>query len=152
MSSKIKTPHQPTPPTPEKTMIPLGSGSLNATQLSALLNGLPMDLTFIDDQDIVRYFTKNKNPIFERPDSILGQHVNLCHSPTSIPLIAAMLESFKNGTQDHEDMWIKIKDMFVYIRYLAIRGPENHYLGTLEVVQDIRPIRSLEGEKKTLSK
>ncbi len=138
--------------TPQKELIPLGSGLLTTQQLSAMLNTLPVDLTFIDEDGIVRYFTKNSEPIFDRPESILGQHVNLCHSPASHPVIATMIENFKKGTKDHEDLWIKMKDKFVYIRYFAVRSPDYHYLGTLEVVQDIQPIRSLEGEKQTLAK
>ncbi|HPJ24036.1 MAG TPA: PAS domain-containing protein, partial [Bacillota bacterium] len=128
--------------------IPFDAGSLNQVELNAMLNTLPMDMTFVDKDGFVKYFTQGKERIFARPTSVIGRQVSMCHPPKSVHIVEEIVESFKSGKKDHEDFYINMGPMFVYIRYFAVRDKENNYLGTLEVTQNIKPIRDLIGEKR----
>lgn len=128
------------------------AGELSPIELNSILNTIPFDMTFIDKNGHVKYFTQGTNRIFERPKSIIGRHVNMCHPPQSVHVVEAIINSFKDGSKDHEDFWINMGKAFVHIRYYAIRDKEKNYLGTLEVTQDIKPLRDLEGEKRLLDK
>ncbi|OBA05225.1 PAS domain S-box protein [Paenibacillus polymyxa] len=127
------------------------TGIVSVQQLELLLNHLPVDLTFIDENDVVRYFSHGKERIFARTKAVIGRTVQNCHPPQSVHVVEKLLEDFKAGRKDVEDFWIPIKDKFVYIRYFAIRDAEGRYLGTLEFTQNIAPIRALEGQKRILS-
>lgn len=127
------------------------AGSLSVEQLNAMLNTLPFDLTFVDAEGHVKYFTQGKERIFARPATIIGRHVSMCHPPQSVHVVEDIIESFRSGKKDHEDFWIKFRGSFVYIRYFAVRDKLGMYLGTLEITQNIQPIRELEGEKRLAS-
>lgn len=132
--------------------MPFDAGSLSQAELNALLNVLPFDMTFVDKDDNVKYFTQGKERIFDRPKTILGRNVSMCHPPGSVHVVEGILEDFKSGKKDHEDFWIRMKDLFVHIRYFAVRDKDGSYLGTLEVTQNIQPIVELQGEKRLVSK
>lgn len=127
------------------------TGFLSVEQLEAVMNHLPVDLTFIDENDVVRYFSHGKERIFARTKAVIGRTVQNCHPPQSVHVVNQLLIDFKSGKKDAEDFWIPIKDKFVYIRYFAVRSEEGRYLGTLEFTQNIAPIQSLEGQKRILS-
>lgn len=135
-----------------KGEVKFDAGSLSPEVLNQLLNTLPLDMTFVDHEGHVKYFTQGKERIFDRPKTIIGRHVNMCHPPQSVHVVEDIVESFKSGEKDNEDFWIRMKDMFVYIRYFAVRSKSGEYLGTLEVTQNIKPIVELEGEKRLVSK
>lgn len=136
--------------TSERIILP--SGSFELDELDSMLNTLPFDVTFVDKNGHVRYFTQGKERIFDRPLTILGRHVSMCHPPASVHVVEAIIDSFKQGKKDHEDFWIRMKDQFVYIRYFAIRNKNNEYLGTLEITQNIKPITELMGEKRLVER
>ncbi|MNJ62459.1 hypothetical protein D3C77_583000 [compost metagenome] len=115
------------------------------------MNHLPVDLTYIDEHDIVRYFSHGKERIFARTKAVIGRTVQNCHPPQSMHIVDALLDDFKTGRKDSEDFWIPFKDKFVYIRYFAIRNDEGRYMGTLEFTQNIAPIQALEGQKRIMS-
>ncbi|MDQ0196644.1 DUF438 domain-containing protein [Paenibacillus wynnii] len=127
------------------------TGLLSLHQLETVLNHLPVDLTFIDENDVVRYFSHGKERIFARTKAVIGRTVQNCHPPQSVHVVEKLLEDFKAGRKDAEDFWIAIKDKFIYIRYFAVRDAEGRYMGTLEFTQNIAPIRALEGQKRILS-
>ncbi|WP_410513054.1 DUF438 domain-containing protein [Paenibacillus sp. BR2-3] len=127
------------------------TGLLSLHQLETVLNHLPVDLTFIDENDVVRYFSHGKERIFARTKAVIGRTVQNCHPPQSVHVVEKLLEDFKAGRKDAEDFWIVIKDKFIYIRYFAVRDAEGRYMGTLEFTQNIAPIRALEGQKRILS-
>jgi uncharacterized protein len=127
------------------------TGLLSLHQLETVLNHLPVDLTFIDENDVVRYFSHGKERIFARTKAVIGRTVQNCHPPQSVHVVEQLLEDFKAGRKDAEDFWIAIKDKFIYIRYFAVRDAEGKYMGTLEFTQNIAPIRALEGQKRILS-
>lgn len=131
--------------------IKFDAGHLSQIELNSILNTLPLDMTFVDKDGHVKYFTQGKERIFNRPVTIIGRHVSLCHPPKSVHIVEDIIESFRTGKKDHEDFYIQIKNMFVYIRYFAVRDKLGQYLGTLEITQDIKPIRDLEGEKRLVN-
>ncbi len=129
----------------------LDAGSLSHEEVNSVLNTLPLDMTFVDKEGYVKYFSQGKERIFDRPKTIIGRHVSLCHPPQSVHIVEAIIESFKSGEKDHEDFWIKMKSMYVLIRYYAVRNKLGEYLGTLEVTQDILPIQEISGEKRLIA-
>jgi len=96
-------------------------------------------------------FPQGKERVFERPLTIIGRQVKMCHPPKSVHVVEQIVSDFREGKKDNEDFWIKMGDMFVYIRYFAVRSKKGEYLGTLEVTQNIKPITELEGEKRLMS-
>ncbi|KAA1177104.1 MULTISPECIES: DUF438 domain-containing protein [Paenibacillus] len=136
---------------PQEGFIRFETGLLSLHQLETVLNHLPVDLTFIDENDVVRYFSHGKERIFARTKAVIGRTVQNCHPPQSVHVVEKLLEDFKAGRKDAEDFWINIKDKFIYIRYFAVRDETGRYMGTLEFTQNIAPIRALEGQKRILS-
>jgi len=116
------------------------AGCLTTEEINAMLNTLPIDITFVDKNDTVKYFTQGKERIFARPKTIIGRKVQNCHPPASVHIVEKIIEDLKSGKKDHEDFWIKMGEKYVYIRYFAVRNEKGEYLGTIEVTQDIAPI------------
>ncbi|SMP66394.1 DUF438 domain-containing protein [Anoxynatronum buryatiense] len=132
-------------------MIRLETGFFSVDELTRMLNTLPFDMTFIDQDDVVKYFSQSAERIFPRTKSVIGRTVQNCHPPASVHVVEAILDAFKSGRKDHEDFWITMGDAFIYIRYFAVRNDAGEYLGTLEVTQNIKPIQAITGEKRLLS-
>lgn len=126
------------------------TGGLRANELMAILNTLPVDITFVDGDDRVRYFSDNGDRIFVRTKSVLGRKVQNCHPPQSLDRVEEILRSFKEGRRRSAEFWINYKGKFVYIRYIPVRDVHGRYLGTVEVTQDITNIKGLEGERRLL--
>lgn len=131
--------------------IKLPTGILSLQQLELIFNHLPVDITFIDHNDVCRYFSHGKERIFARTKAVIGRTVQNCHPPKSVHVVEELLADFKAGRKDSEDFWIKYQDMYVLIRYFAVRDEEGNYVGTLEFTQNIAPIQAIEGEKRILS-
>lgn len=132
----------------EDNEISLPTGKLRLKELMSILNTLPVDITFVDNEDKVRYFSDSKKRIFLRTKSVIGIKVQNCHPPQSLEAVEKILKSFKEGKKDTVDFWINQEGKFVYIRYFAVRDEGGSYLGTLEVSQDLTEIKKLEGEKR----
>lgn len=143
-----KTPAIPTAP---EAGIRFETGVLQKLELESMLNHLPVDITFIDREDVVKYFSHGKDRIFERTKAVIGRTVQNCHPPASVHVVEKMLQDFKSGRKDREDFWIRMGPRYVYIRYFAVRDPKGDYLGTLEFTQDIKPIQQIQDEKRLLS-
>lgn len=126
------------------------TGHLTHDQLRAVLGALPVELTFVDHEDRVRFFTKSETPIFARTTAVLGNKVQQCHPHKSVSIVDRILSDFRSGRENAARFWLELKGRFVHVEYLAVRGPEGCYLGTLEVVQDITPLRALKGERRLL--
>lgn len=124
------------------------TGALKLKELMWVLNTLPIDITFVDKEDRVRYFSDNRERVFVRTKSIIGRKVQNCHPPQSVDVVEGILKSFKKGKRDSADFWINIEGKLVHIRYFAVRDRDRNYLGTLEVTQDITEIKKLQGEKR----
>ena len=141
----------PPPTLPERGDISLPTGFLSVTELTHLLNTLPIDITFVGKDDTVRYFSQAAERVFPRTKAIIGREVANCHPPASVHIVEGIVADLKSGKKDHEDFWIKMGGKYIYIRYFAVRDEEGEYLGVLEVTQDIAAIQQIEGEKRLVS-
>jgi PAS domain S-box-containing protein len=121
---------------------------MSAEQALFIFNTLPVDITFVDENDKVRFFNRAKERLFPRSPAIVGRAVQNCHPPESVHLVEKIIESFRLGKKDRADFWIQMKGMFILIQYYAIRNEEGEYKGVLEVSQDVTDIRRLEGQKR----
>ncbi len=130
--------------------IRLDTGSLTTEQINLLLTHLPVEITFVDENDEVRYFSKSKEVLFPRSSAIIGRKVQNCHPPASIHRVMRILEDFRAGRRDAAEFWIQMKEKHLYIRYFALRDEAGNYRGTMEVTQEISRIRELEGERRLL--
>lgn len=127
------------------------SGSLTPSEMRVILNTIPFDLTFVDRDDTVRYFTQGRERIFDRNRAIIGRKVQMCHPPSSVHIVQRILDDFKSGKANRAPFWINLRGKFIYIEYFAVRDEEGTYLGTLEVSQDLSEKRALTGEQRLLS-
>ena len=134
----------------QQDAIPLGTGALTPTQIDLMLRNLPVDITFVDENDQVRYFSQGKERIFTRTAAIIGRKVQNCHPPQSMHVVQKILDDFKSGVRSEAEFWIQMNEMFVHIRYFALRDEQGAYKGVIEVSQDVAGIRALEGEKRLL--
>lgn len=127
------------------------TGNLNFEQILLLFNALPVDLTFVDENNKVRYFTRPKDRIFPRSPAIIGRDVDKCHPPESVHVVHKIIDSFRAGKQDTASFWINMKGKIILIQYFALRDAKGEYKGVLEASQDITGIKALEGERRLLS-
>lgn len=127
------------------------TGILEIEELSAMLDTLPIDITFVDRNDTVKYFSQSKDRIFARTKAVIGRKVQNCHPPASVHVVEKIVEDLKSGKKDHEDFWIRMGPRYVLIRYYAVRDEKGKFLGVLEVTQDIKPIQEITGEKRLIS-
>lgn len=130
--------------------VQMPTGSFSVEELIAAFSALPFDLTFVDKDDTVRYFTPGKERIFDRSRAILGRKVQHCHPPKSVHIVNRIVKDFKDGKQDRARFWINMGGRLIYICYYAVRDARGGYMGTLEVTQDLTEARSLEGERRLL--
>jgi len=126
------------------------TGTLSREELEGILNALPVDITFVDKEDKVRYFSQSKGRVFPRAKAIIGRSVQLCHPQKSIHVVNEVVESFRGGRRDVAEFWISHQGKLVHTRYFAVRDKDGKYLGTMEVTQDITKLKELEGEKRLL--
>jgi DUF438 domain-containing protein len=127
--------------------VSLPSGILNGEQLMLMLNTLPVDITFVDENDRVRYFSETKDRVFVRSRGIIGRKVQNCHPPKSVDTVQKILDDFRSGKRDEADFYLHLGDKYIYIKYFAVRSGDGRYKGTLEVTQDIAPIQKIKGTK-----
>ena len=141
---------QPGAPRPKATSgaLVFPTGSLGLEQLKAIFRTLPVDLTFVDADDRVRFFSEGPNRVFMRPKTVIGRKVQHCHPPASVHVVDQIVTDFRSGRQNVAEFWITLGDQFVHIRYFAVRDEQGEYMGTLEVTQDLTKERALEGERR----
>ena len=132
-------------------VIRLPSGSFTPDELTALLNALPVDITFVDKNDRVKFFTQGPHRIFDRNRAILGRDVRMCHPPQSMHIVDQILSDFRNGKETSAPFWIQMGDRFIYINYFPLHDKEGNYLGTFEFSQDLTELRALQGEQRLLN-
>ena len=139
-----------------RQQIPLQVGALTAEQLTQIFRYLPVDITFVDEGNDVRFYSGGKNRVFERTPDIIGRNVMNCHSPDSVQIVFKILEDFRAGTRDTAEFWLQTKptkdqqSQMIHIRYYAVRDEKGKFLGTMEVTQNVTGIRGLQGERKLL--
>jgi DUF438 domain-containing protein len=130
--------------------INLGTGTLSIEQIKLVFNHLPVDITYVDENNKVCYFSNPAKRIFPRTTAIIGREVSNCHPPESVHVVEKIVESFRNGEKDKADFWIQMKGNFILIQYFAVRDEQHNYRGVIEVSQEISAIKALQGEKKLL--
>jgi DUF438 domain-containing protein len=135
----------------QNNKINLSTGKLTVPEIGAIFNTIPFDVTFVDSDDTVRYFSQGDDRIFPRNNAILGRKVQLCHPPKSVHIVEQILNDFKSGSHKKASFWITLNDRFIVIEYFALRDNEGKYLGCLEVTQDLTEKKKLEGQKRLLS-
>ena len=124
--------------------------SFSTETLEAMFDALPVEVSFVDDNDTVRYYSKGDNRIFRRTPAVIGRKVQNCHPPKSLHKVEQVINDLKSGKRDFAEFWIDLKERKIYIRYFAVRDKEGKYLGVLEVTLDITDIQKIEGEKRLL--
>lgn len=129
-------------------VITLPTGVLKTEELVRMLDTLPIDITFVDKDDTVKYFSQGAERVFPRTKSIIGRKVSNCHPPASVHIVEQLVKDFRNGRKDQEDFWIKMGEKYILIRYFAVRSEAGEFMGVLEVTQNIRPIQEITGEKR----
>ena len=144
----LSIPAAPAPAPAEK--LQLNTGSLTPEQVNLLLTHLPVEVTFVDENDEVRYFSQSKDLIFPRSPAIIGRKVQNCHPPDTVHRVQQIVDDFRAGRRDVAEFWIHMQGKHIYIRYFAIRDEKGEYRGAMEVTQEISRIRELEGERRLL--
>jgi hypothetical protein len=124
------------------------TGTLSVEELDAIFGTLPVDITFVDKDDKVGFFSESGGRIFVRTKAVLGRSVQNCHPQKSLHAVNKILDELRSGKKDSAEFWLTIEGKFVYIRYFPVRNRQGEYLGCLEVTQDITEIRQLKGEKR----
>ena len=115
-----------------------------------LLKHLPLEVSFVDENDEVRYYSDTKERIFPRSAGVIGRQVQNCHPPKSLHIVQRIVDAFRSGEKDAAEFWVELQGRLVYIRYFAVRDASGTYRGTLEVTQDVSGIRRLEGQRRLL--
>ncbi|MBS4021744.1 MAG: DUF438 domain-containing protein [Dethiobacter sp.] len=131
-------------------IINMPTGQLSPVELTHMLNTLPLEITFIDKDDTVKYFSDHAERIFIRTKSVIGRKVHNCHPPQSVEHVEKIVTAFKEGRKDSADFWLNFKGRLVYIKFYAVRDREGKYLGTMEITMDITDLKKVEGEKRLL--
>lgn len=131
-------------------LLHLDTGTLTPKEVNLLLTHLPIDISYVDADDEVCFFSQAGERIFTRSPAVIGRKVQKCHPPASVHRVQQILDDFRAGQRDEAEFWIQMGGRFIHIRYFAVRDKQGDYRGTLEVVQDVTRIRKLEGERRLL--
>ena len=132
-------------------MLNLQTGTLSFSQIDAIFRSLPLDLSFINANDEVMYYSNTPDRIFPRSPGVIGRNVMNCHPPKSQHIVRHILDAFKANEKDVAEFWFTLNERFLNIRYFALHDAQNKYIGCLEFTQDVTDIRNLEGEQKLLN-
>lgn len=124
--------------------------NLNKEQLEGILETIPLDISFVDENGLVKFWNKHETRTFKRPYSALGKSVQNCHPEHSLDKVNQVLSHLKSGKRNFVEFWIDLGGRKIHIRYFAVRDKASKYLGTLEATQDITEIKRIEGEKRLL--
>ena len=125
-------------------------GYMTVEQVNLLLRTMPLDITYVDENDKVIFYNRGEERVFPRSAGIIGREVKFCHPPKSVGTVLRILEEFRKGTKNESSFWINFKGRLIYIRYFAVRDAGKNYRGVIEMSQDITDIKNIEGEKRLL--
>ena len=123
---------------------------LSFDTLETILDALPVEMSFVDKDDTVRYYSKGDKRIFKRSPAVIGKKVQNCHPQKSLYKVEQVVSELKAGKRDMAEFWIDLNGRKIYIRYFPVRNKQGKYLGIIEVTQDITDIQKIEGEKRLL--
>ena len=126
-------------------------GKLTLEQINLIYQHLPIDLSFVDENEIVKFYSDTKHRVFPRSKGIIGRDVKNCHPRESVHTVEQIIDAFRNGEQDEAEFWLEMNGKFIYIYYVAVRNHDGEFRGVLEMMQDATRIRSLTGSRKLLT-
>ena len=126
------------------------TGIISEKEIELILDTLPVDITFVNRDDEVKYFNKLNTRIFKRTTSVIGLKVQNCHPKKSLDKVQQILDEFRAKKRNAAEFWINLDNRVIYIRYFPIYDNEDEYVGCLEVSQDITDIKEIKGEKRLL--
>lgn len=125
-------------------------GYMTPEQVNLLLRFLPVDLTYVDENDKVIFYNRGDDRVFARSKGIIGREVRFCHPPKSVDMVLRIVDEFRAGTKDVAEFWFNFKGQNIHVRYFAVRDNNKHYKGVIEMSQDVTDIQKLQGEKRLL--
>ncbi|NLZ72612.1 MAG: DUF1858 domain-containing protein [Bacteroidales bacterium] len=140
-----------TPSSSKNDVLDVSNGKLTLEQINLIYKHMQVDLSYVDENDIVKFYTDSKHRIFPRSPGVIGREVQNCHPRESLSMVEAIIDAFRKGEQDQADFWIDKGDKFIYIVFNAVRDEEGSFKGVLEMMQDVTHIRSLKGSRRLLS-
>ena len=126
-------------------------GYMTVEQVNLLLKTMPLDITYVDENDKVIFYNRGEERVFPRSAGIIGREVKFCHPPKSVGTVLKILEEFRSGAKSEASFWINFKGRLIYIRYFAVRDAQKNYKGVIEMSQDITDIKKIEGENRLLN-
>ena len=132
-------------------LLEVATGQMTLEQINLVYKHMPVDFSYVDENEIVRFYTDTDHRVFPRSKNVIGRDVKNCHPRTSVHLVEEIIDKFRRGEQDEVDFWINKPGLFIYIYYVAVRDEEGRFRGILEMMQDCTRIRSLEGSRTLLS-
>ena len=134
----------------EKEELEVSTGHLSLEQINLIFKHLPFDISFVDENELVKFYSDTAHRIFPRSKNVIGRDVKNCHPRSSVHLVEEIIQKFKNKEEDSVDFWINKEGTFIYIYYAAVRDEEGNFRGVLEIMQDAYRIRNLEGSRTLL--
>lgn len=136
---------------PSDTELEVSRGKLTLEQINLIFQHLPVDLSFVDENELVKFYSDTPHRIFPRSPGVIGRKVENCHPRESVSTVIEIVEAFKSGKEDEAEFWLELGDQFIYIMFVAVRDENKKFRGVLEIMQDVTRIRSLEGSQRLLS-
>jgi len=124
--------------------------TLSTETLEAIFDTMPVDITFVDGADTVRYYSRGDDRIFKRSPAVIGKKVQDCHPQKSLDKVIQVVSDLKSGKRKVAEFWIELKGRMIYIRYFPVKDKQSKYIGIVEVSQDITDIQKIKGEKRLL--
>ena len=127
------------------------TGQLTLEQINLIYQHMPVDLSYVDENELVCFYTDTKHRVFPRSKNVIGRDVKNCHPKASVHIVEEIIKKFRSGEQDKAEFWINKPDLFIYIIYYAVRDENGKFRGVLEMMQDCTHIRSLQGSQTLLT-
>ncbi|BCN31632.1 PAS domain-containing protein [Anaeromicropila herbilytica] len=139
------------PPSSKDEQLEVTQGKLTLEQINLIFKHLPVDLSYVDENDIVKFYSDTKHRVFPRSKGVIGREVRNCHPRESVSTVEEIIRAFRTGEQDKAEFWLEMGDKFIYIIYNAVRDEQGNFKGVLEMMQDVTKIRTLSGTQRLLS-
>lgn len=136
---------------PATDVLDVAEGKLTLNQINLLFRHLPVDISYVDENDLVKFYTDTEERVFPRSKGVIGREVRNCHPPKSLHMVEEIIEKFRSGKESKAEFWINKPGLFIYIVYVAVRDKDGTFRGVMEMMQDCTRIRAFEGERRLLT-
>jgi DUF438 domain-containing protein len=143
--------HGVSSPIKEDEVLDVSQGLLTLKQINLIFKHLPVDLSYVDENELVKFYSDTKHRVFPRSAGVIGRAVQNCHPRESVHTVEEIITAFKSGEQDEAEFWLEMGEKFIYIIYNAVRDEEGNFKGVLEMMQDVTHIRSLTGSQRLVT-